>query len=302
MNMKLNPFALFTLLTLTPGLHAIAQEKSSDGHALEWKHTLEEQPAHLTVNRHKFSGWSFPVYECSPGEAMQHWKKHMTAQGAEVKSNEPMRATGGSITGLASQAPVTFATAVKDKKTGTTRVTVVFALNDSTAAPEDPTMIKAVHEMAVHVNRAVVQAQIAAQEKRVKKTAGQLEDAQKDEAKASERASDAGKDLENVKQKQSKLSQKQADLRKEIDKWQTRYNATQNPKDLKKLTKVQEKLAGVNSDLAKEMRSESKVQGQLNKHQEAIPDARKDERKHGAQKDLANSQLEALKRKLDAIR
>jgi myosin heavy subunit len=300
--MKLYHLALFTLLTLNPGLCAIAQERSSDGHALDWKHTLEEQPAHLLVNKQKLSGWSFPVYECSPGEAMQLWKKHMTAQGAVVKSNEPMRATGGNITELASPAPVTFASAGKDKKTGTTHVTVVFALNDSTAAPEDPTMMKAVHEMAVQVNRAVVQAQIADQEKRVKKTAGQLEDAQKDEAKASERASDAGRDLEDVKQKQSKLSHKQADLQKEINKWQTRYNATQDPKDLKKLTKAQEKLASVNSELAKEMKSESKVQEQLNKHQEAIPDARKDERKHGEQKEAANRQLEALKRKLDAIR
>ena len=281
MHMKLQQFALFTLLSLNPGFRAMSQQKSSDGHALEWKHTLEEQPAQLSVNKHMLSGWSFPVYECSRGEAMQLWKKHMAAQGATVKSNEPMRATGGSITSLAPPPPVTFATAAKDKKTGTTRVTVVFALNDSTAAPENPTMINAVHEMAVQVNRAVVQAQIADQEKRVKKTAGQLEDAQKDEAKASERANDTGRDLEDVKQNQSKLSHKQADLQKEINKWQTRYNTTQDPKDLKKLTKAQEKLASVDGDLAKEMRSESKVQEQLNKHQEALPDARKDERKHG---------------------
>lgn len=300
--MKLQHLALCALSVLTPGLRAIAQEKTSDGHTLEWTYALEEQPAQLTVNKHKLPGWSFPVHECSPAGSMQLWKKHMTGQGAVVKSNDPMRATGGTITGLASSAPVTFATAAKDKSSGTTRITVVFALNDSTAAPEDPTMAKAVHEMAVQVNRAVVKAQIDDQEKRVRKTSGQLEDAQKDEAKASERASDAGRDLENVKQKQNKLTHKQADLQKEINKWQTRYNTTQDPKDLKKLTKAQEKLAGVTKDLAKEMRSESKVQEHLNKHQDEIPDARKDERKHGEQKELANRQLEALKRKLDAIR
>ena len=131
---------------------------------------------------------------------------------------------------------------------------------------------------------------------------GQLEDARKEEAKASQRANDTGRDLENVKEKQSKLSRKQADLQQEINKWQTRYNASQDPKDLKKLTKAQEKLAKVNGDLAKEMRAESKVQEQMTKHQEAIPDARQDERKHGDQKEQASRQLEALKRKLDAIR
>ncbi len=299
--MKQHHIALFTLLTINPGVRAIAQEKSNDGYALEWKHTLEEQPAQLSVDKHKLSGWSFPVYECSPSEAMQHWKKQMTAQGAVVKSTDPMRATGGNVTGLASPAPIAFATAAKDKSSGATRMTLVFALNDSTAMPEDASMTIAAHETAIQLNRAVVQAQIEDQEKRYKKTAGRLEDAQQDEARASERVSDAGQDLANVKQKQSKLAQKQADLQKEINKWQTRYNATQDPKDLKKLTKAQEKLAKANGDLAKEMKSESKVQEQLNKQQEAIPDARKDERKQGDQKEQARRHLEALKRKLDAI-
>ncbi len=302
MNMKLQQIALFTSLILMPGPRAVAQERSLDGHVLEWKHTLDELPAQLSVMKHKLSGWSFPVYECSPGEAMQLWKTHLIAQGAVVKSNDPMRATGGNITGLSSLVPLVFAKAAKDKSSGSTRMTVVFALNDSTAAPEDPALAQAVHEMAVQVNRAVVKAQIADQEERVKKTVGQLEDARKEEAKASQRANDTGRDLENVKEKQSKLSRKQADLQQEINKWQTRYNASQDPKDLKKLTKAQEKLAKVNGDLAKEMRAESKVQEQMTKHQEAIPDARKDERKHGDQKEQASRHLEALKRKLDGIR
>lgn len=280
----------------------IAQEKGEAGFALAWTHELREEPATLANGRFTLKGWSFTAYECNASDAMKHWKRHMETLGGAVKGNDPTRSTGAVIGGLATPVPLVLAMAAKDKEAGGIRVTVAFALNDSVNAPDDPGMAAVLRTMAVKVNRAVVEDQVAEQEKRVRKVTGELAAAQKEEAKASERSQDAGEDLRKVNSKQAKLTERRADLQKELGRLQAKYQKKQDPALLEDIAKTQQRLADVDKDMAKLQKEESDAQKDVNKHQGRIPDAQEHQQKHEAQKERAISELEALKRKLEAVR
>lgn len=287
------------IATVRPSL---AQEKTETGYTMDWTRTLQERAEPLVNARHTLKGWSFMAYECNVGEAMGYWKEQMEKLGGTAKSNKPVRVSGASIPGLGNAVPLIFGIAEKDRDAGGVRLIVSFALNDTSSAPEDPGMSAAVHDMAVQVNRAVVREQIAEQEKRTRKISGELMDAQKEEARASEHAGDAGKDLEKVNRNQAKLARKQADLQKDLGGLQEKYRKDPDPKTLEKIAKTQQRIADGEKDIAKAQGEESRAQAHKNKHEDEIPEAKKHEQKHQAQRELANRELEALKRKLEAIR
>ena len=110
---------LFATALLTASvLPLIAQEKTATGYTMDWTRTLQERPDPFMNARHTLNGWSFMVYECSAGEAMGHWKKHMEKLGGTAKSSKPTRVTGAAIPGLASSPPFVFANAKKDASAG----------------------------------------------------------------------------------------------------------------------------------------------------------------------------------------
>lgn len=299
--MRFRPItALIALASIAPVVNA--QEKGEAGFALAWTHELREEPATLANGRFTLKGWSFTAYECNASDAMKHWKRYMETLGGAVKGNDPTRSTGAVIGGLSNPVPLVLAMAAKDKEAGGIRVTVAFALNDSVNAPEDVGMPAVLHTMAVKVNRAVVEDQIAEQEKRVHKVTDELAAAQKEEAKASERSQDAGEDLRKVNSKQAKLTKRRADLQKEVGKLQAKYQKKQDPAILEDIAKTQQRLVDVDKDLAKLQKKESDAQKDVNKHQGQIPDAQEHQQKHEAQKERAISELEALKRKMEAVR
>lgn len=279
-----------------------AQERTESGYAMNWTRTLQERADPLMNARHALKGWSFMAYECSAGEAMGYWKDHMENLGGAVKSSKPTRVTGAVIPGLGAHVPIVFANVEKDRSAGGVRMIIAFALNDTANAPDDPGMSAAVHEMAVQVNRSVIQKQIAEQEKRAKRISDELTDAQKEEAKAADRVQDAGRDLQKVTEQQAKLARKRADIQKDLNRSQEKYRTEADPKTLEKIAKIQQRLADLERDIAKEQGEESKAQEHKNKHEKEIPEAQKHQQKHQAQKERATRELEALKRKLEAIR
>ncbi len=289
-------------LSVTLSTSVFAQEETRSGYAMDWNKTLQERADPLVVNRRSLNGWSFVVYECGTSQAMSHWKAYMETLGGVAKSSRPVRVSGATIPGLVEAIPIVFADAHKDHEAGGVRVHLAFARNDTTSAPEDPGLVNAVHEMAVKVNRAVVTGQVAEQEKRLKKIGDELEEARKEETKASDRTASAGKDLEKVNVRQAKLARKLADIQKETNKLRERYAKEADPKTLEKIARKQQEEADVKKDIAKQQEAESKAQEHKNEHEQEIPEAKEHQRKHEGEKELAIRELEALKRKLEAIR
>lgn len=282
--------------TLGTALHA--QDKSASGHLLNWTNTIVVETDSLVNGRYKLPAHTFTVWEADPGTALNALKAAYAEQGAKFSGSSPLRGMA-TVAGMGEAPVLLLATTAKDKKAGGARMQVAFAANDSTALPGGG---EAAHALAVQVNRAIVQQQIDAQQKIVDKHHGRLEGAQKDQAKAQEKAGKAAEDLEKAKKEKSRLTDKHTQLQKEELKLKERYNATQEAKDLEKLTKMHNKLVKVQEDLAKQIRKEADAQESHNKRQGAIPEAQEAQQGHQVSKEQAVSELEALKRKLEAVR
>lgn len=295
-------FALCLIGSLSLITTSNAQEKSATGYALNWTGSVQVAPDTITNGTHKLPAFALPIHEADPGKALDLWKTQCAMKGGKVSGSDPYRSTPILVDGLGAAPVVVMATTAKDKQLGGTRMLVTYALNDSVPAPDAASAQQAAHDLALALNRAVVMEQIADQQKLVDKLNGKLESAQADQAKAEKKAGDANKDLEKVKQQQSKLSGKQAQLQSDELHAQQRYDRTKNPKDLEKLSKIKAKLVKVQQDLAKQMEKEASAQKKVNSRQGDIPDANKEEQEKQAAKEKANTDLEALKRKLEAVR
>lgn len=290
-------FALPALFSAVPGLMH-AQDRSASGHLLNWNTPIAVEADTLPNKTYRLPAHAFMVHEADPGTALNALKAAYAGQAAKFSGSDPVsgRVT---VTGMGEAPVLLLASATKDKKAGAARVRVVYASNDSTALEGGR---DAAHALAVQLNRAIVERQILEQLEVVDKAGSKLESAQSDQAKAQKKASSAASDLEKAKKEKSKLADKQAQLQKEQQRLQERYNTSQAPKDLEKLTKVQGQLVKVQQDLAKQLKKEADAQKAANKRQDDIPDAQKEQQAHQVTKEQAVSELEALKRKLVAIR
>lgn len=289
---------MIAALVCAAPLLACAQDRSSSGHLLNWTTPITVEPDSLRHNAHNLPAHAFVVHEADPATAMNALRTAYAAQGTKFSGSDPMSGLV-TVSGMGEGPVLLLASAAKDKKAGGARMRVVYAANDSTALEGGR---DAAHALAVQLNRAIVDQQIAAQQKIVDKAGSKLESAQSEQVKAQKKASKAAGDLEKVKREKSKLADKQAKLQKEQQRLQERYNTSQATKDLEKLTKVQGQIVKVQQDLAKQMKKEADAQKTANKRQDEIPGTQKHQQEHQVTKEQAVSELEALKRKLEAIR
>ena len=300
--MMTRTLALCAFLLAATAPTVFAQDKTEGGYALAWTHTLQEQVGQVAVKEHLFPGWSFMVHECSAGEAMAYWQERMRTMGGNAKGSNPVRVTGAIMPGQEGGTMLIFATAKMDRSADGVRITVAFALNDSTAAPEAPGMAAAVHDMAVQVNRAVVQAQVDAQDKRYAKIGEQLEDAQRQQASVARKKSDAGKQLDKVNAEQARLARKRTDLQDKLNRLEEAQRLMPDPRNAKDIAGVRQDLISVEHDIVKQQKAEADALADLNKHREQVPEAEENQQESAVERERATKEMEALKHKLGSIR
>lgn len=285
---------LFTTLVL-------AQEKTESGYLLNWTNRIQVERDSLVNGKYKLPAYTFAVFESDAGIAVGEWVAAYESKGGKVTGSNPYKGTGVAVEGLSGPA-IVMTTVVRNKKDGTALVLVALAANDSTPVADWEAGEKAAYGLAVRMNKGVVQKQIDEQQKLLDGLTKDLASAQKDEAKANSKSADAAADLEKAKKEKAKLADKQAKLQSEQVKQQQKYNRTNDAKDLNKLTKVQQDLAKVQKDMSKQLKKEADAQKTVNNKQGDIPDAQKDQQKLQTRKDKAVSDLEALKRKKEAVK
>ena len=291
-----------TLLCLLIASGAIAQERTESGYLMNWSGDLRVEPGTITNGRWSLNGHTITIHEADAKTALDLWKQEYKAQGATIAGSNPAKATNVSIAGISSTPLLVLATVTTGSTKGDARLTLAYCASDSTNVDGTVNVESLMHDLAVKLNRAVVQRQIDEQQEVVDRYVGKVEDAQRDQAKAQKRAADANDDLEKAKKEKSKLSARQAEIQSDIQKYQERYNRTQSPADLKKLTKAQQDLVDVQKDMSKQMKKEADAQKDANAQQGDLPDAQEDQNKYQSAKEKATIELEALKRKLEAVR
>lgn len=275
-----------------------AQERTREGVQLNWTGSLEVGQDELMNGRHRLPGQAFTVYESDAGTVATLWRAACQRKGLVVSGRSPLRAAGG---GLPGGAALLLMRTEKGAAKGEVRVVLVHALTDSTALDDGAETRAAARSWAVELNRAVVQKQIDAQQVLVTKASGRVQQATATTDKAVQRSNKAAKDLDKAKASKAKLDRKQADLERERQRLQARYNKSKDPKDLAKLTKTQSRLLSVQQDLLKQTSKESSARAAANKRSDAVPGQQRKLDKEFAELNELNAQLEALRRKLEAV-
>lgn len=277
-------------------------QTTKEGYALLWSNTIAVVPDSMTNGTHRLPAFTITVFESDGNEAMDLWRAEYKPMSKELSGSKPVKATGVVQPAIATTPLTILASSTSDKKLGIGRLTLAFARNDSVAADEQQAAEKAMYDMAVRYNKAVVQKQITTKEKGLDKATGKQENAQADAAKLDKKSAKLNSDLKKIKAKQGKIQANNAKLSGEIAGLEKKFQMTNNPKDLEKLAKLRSKLTSGEADLAKLMSSEAKLQGNLNKIEGDKPDAAKEEAMRTQTREELEKELDQLRRKLNDIR
>lgn len=290
---------LSSALLLTLSTHA---QRTREGHALMWSNTIAVVPDTLVNGTHRLPAFTITVFESDGATVQDLWRADYKPLSQDISGSKPVKAIGVTQPGIAAAPLMVLATHSTDKKAGLGRLTLAFATNDSTPIGDQAAAEKAMRELAVKYNKAVVQKQITAKEKSLEKAENKVESAQADAARLDKKSAKLNSDLKKLKAREGKIQADNAKLNGEIAGREKKFQLTNDPKDLEKLTKLRSKLTRGEEDLARLMKSEAKLQGDLNKIEGDKPDAAKEEAERGQTREETLKEVEQLKRKLNDIR
>lgn len=277
-------------------------QTTKEGYALLWSNTITVVPDTLMNGKHKLPAHTITLFESDANTAMDLWRTEYKPLSQDVTGSKPVKAIGVTQPAVAPSPLMVLASSSTDKKAGIGRLTLAFVKNDSTPVDDQQAVERAMRDMAVEYNKAVVQAQITTKEKSLDKATGKAESAQADAAKLDKKSAKTNNDLQKIKSKQGKIQGNNAKLSGEIAGLEKKFQLTNDPKDLAKLAKIRQKLTKGESELAKLMSSEAKVQGNLNKIEGNKPDAAKEESERTQTREETQKEVEQLKRKQNDIR
>lgn len=288
-----------SILGLLP-LLVMAQEKTKDGVLLAWTNTIEVTGDSVRNGAHMLPAHTITVFESDGSWVMDQLKTEMKAVSEGMSGSKPVKVSGARIPAMGDAPVMVLAISETDKKAKAGRLTLAFALNDSTPATGDAERV--MHDMAVKLNKLVVQGQIDEQQKKLDKALDKHGSARSSTDKATKNIDKASGDLQKSKKKLSKLQGDKAKLQGDVHGLEKKFAVTNDPKDLQRLTKARGRLAKNESAIAKEMQRESKIQNTLNKHQQSQAKASGTLQEHTESKEEIQRIIGELKRKQDAIR
>lgn len=296
--MKKTAIALASVL-LAAGAAAQAG-KTSEGYALQWDKTISVIPDSLQNGAFKLPAWTIAVHEAEAGAVMGWWMADMQAVSASVAKTRPAKAMGLRLPAVP-EAAMAAASAAAEKRAGLVKLTVAFALNDSTPTSGNEGQEAYMRTLAVKYNRAAVQAQVEGYERQLAKAGDKLSSSKGDVAKSQSRITKYNSELEKIKAKRGRIQRDNAKVSGNIAGLEKKTALSGEAKDLKRLTKARQRLVKGESALAKLMEKEAKVQGGLAKEHDRLERSSGKAEDRGATKEEIQRTLDALRRKFDAI-
>lgn len=300
--MLLRPTILIAATFTLSASRTTAQDKTKEGDLLTWTHTISVVPDSLANAGHTLPAFLITVYESDGGQAFDLWKAQMASSSREVNNGKPAKAIGVTLPAFNSSPVMVLCTATTDKKADLGRLSLAYVLNDSVPVMDQEAASAHARELAVALNKAVVQVRIDAYTKRLDKTNDKLDDAQEEVMDNAKDLEKANKDLAKNRNAVSKIQADNAKYSGEIAGLEKKFALTNDPKDLKQLTKARQKLAKGEASLAKAMKSEAKAQDAVSRYQGRSPDHARTAQEHTDSKEEIEAIIAQLKRKQDAIR
>lgn len=287
------------VIILSTAVHA--QKFTKDGTALTWEQQLTVVSGTVTVNRVAHPAHTITVFETDANTVLDLWRTEFTPISSAV-GIKPPKATGVRIDKLSSEPMTVFGQSSTDKKAKLARLSLAFMVNDTTPLADAGEQEGYMRELAVALNRAVVQKQLDRYQQELDKTSTKLGSTQQDAAKTQRNLTKANSDLEKVKTKRSKLQRDNARTHGDVTTLERKFALSNDPKDLQKLTKARQKVAKSESDQAKLMQQEAKIQGNINKYQGTLEGHQQKAEGQNESKEELTRIISELKRKQDSIR
>lgn len=300
MNKTMSRTALLIASLIT--LQASAQERTKDGVALRWNHSIEVKEERMTSGAHTLPAHHITVYESDANTVMEMFKAEMKTSSQGITGSKPVQVTGAMVPSLSDQPLLLMAQSNTDKKAGTGVLTVAVAVNDSTPFEGGIAVQNWLRDLSVKFNKAVVQAQIDARTKLLDKAEDKYSSAQADQAKLEKRMAKANSDHEKAKSRTSKLQRDKAKLQGDVHGLESKFALSNDPKDLQRLTKARQRLAKQETAIAKAMQNETKALGAVNKLRDSAPKAASTVQGRAESKEEIQRIIAELKRKQDNIR
>jgi hypothetical protein len=298
--MNLHPYipALAVSVAFTATLQA--QTTLKDGTALQWDKQINVATDSLRNDSVNVPALSIPVYEAGAGQVVDLLKKavpgaNFKKQGDQLKASNASFGTGGAPMDL-------LAKVVQDKKAGLSKVSLAFLKPGTSNSAALDALQPAVRNLAVDLNKAVVQGQLDEWKKKLGKADSKTSGAAKEQDKAQGKLDKAQAQLGKTAKEKSKLQGEHAILQKEIDLYNQKWTLSQDPKDLKKLTKARTKIQKNEASMAKVLQTEAKTQQDLSEATANLPDAQRERDAKAAAQAEVQRTVDALQRKWESIR
>ena len=287
------------LISATSTLHA--QDATKEGYALTWTNSIGAVPDTLMNGNYKLAAYRITIFESDGGDALDLWKTEMKTQSKDVSGSKPMKAMGAMVPSVSTTPIMVVAEGSSDKKAEQGILKIAYAVNDSVALPHSEPARQYAYDMAVKLNKAVVQQQLDSYSKTLDKSSGKLESAQNDVMKNDKNLSKANKALAKATEAISKYQANNADYSGRISGLERKFATTNDPKDLKDLTKMRQKLASSENKMAGELKSQAKAEEALSKYQGNAPDEAKAAAEREATNQANEGIINALKAKQNMI-
>lgn len=272
-----------------------------DGTSLTWDKEIKVVPATIQNGDELQAALSVDVFEA---KASQVWDLLKTELPTAIFKKEGQVMKASNVTFSAAMgSPVDIVAKAEDvKKMNMSTLTMAFLAPGTNTVVEDEALSPAMRELAVKLNKAVVQQQINEWAKKLDKADSKTESATKAADKAQARVNKAQAALTKIAKEKSKLQSEHAILQKEIDLNNQKWTVSQDAKDFKRLTKSRAKITKNESKMAKVMDKEAKAQKELSKSSANLPDAQKTQEQKAATQAEVQRTVDALQRKLENIR
>ncbi len=292
--------ALIALFAITASGPAHAQ-RLKNAPAMTWEHRIEVRPTTIAYGDSSIEAYGFEVYEIDAKELLAMWRSDHAGRSTSIIKGDPMVAKGVRADGLGTEPLTVLARTVQTDRKKAPMLAIAFVADSGKALPDRAAMENHVHDLAVRYNRAVVEAQIAEQEKTMTKATGKMDKSVAEKEKLTRSIEKIKGELNTLKATRMKEQARYAELQGDVVGAEQKFALTNDPKDLKKLTKARDKLGARGTKVTKLMEKEAKLQEQLNKYASELTRQEKEAKERTADKDQQDRTLEALRRKLASI-
>jgi hypothetical protein len=293
---------LLTLAAFALSTSPLLAQVTKDGTSLGWNKDLQVVSSTITVNKKEFPAHTISIFETDASTVLDLWKADLTAVSTTITGSKPAKAVGVRIPSISEEPLTVYGESSTEKKANLARITLAFAVNDSTPQTDTVAQEKWMRELSVRLNKAVVQAQIDRYQKELDKAAEKLGSTEGAVMKSQQSVTKANTDLDKLRAKRGKLETDRTKLLRDVETAEKKFAKTNEPKDLDKLTKARTKVSKNESSQAKLMQQEAKIQGTITKNQGTLDSqAKKAESQAESKEDLVRIITE-LRTKLESIR